>query len=235
MPTENPVSVNPVSLDRHLVYGRKNRKLSSAQKKCLEDLSALYAIETPYSRLSARILFGKDCPLWLEIGFGKGEHLLKQAASNPDVGIIGCEPFLAGLSAALGGIRDLNSQMVRVYRGSAVDILNYLPKHCLSRVFLLHPDPWPKRRHAARRFITSDRLNLLRAKMEPGAELRIGTDHPVYLRWTLGLMKDREDFTWMACAANDWQLPPDDWPLSRYAKKAISEGRQLWFLRFIAS
>ena len=182
--------------------------------------------------LDAPTLFGDARPLWLEIGFGSGEHLAAQAAANPDVGLIGAEPFLNGVVGALGHVQAQALGNVRVHMGDALDVLDRLPDAGLARAFLLHPDPWPKMRHAKRRFVNPGPLDLLAAKLMPGAELRIGTDHPVYCRWTLLQMAQRRDFEWLAASPADWQVRPDNWPPTRYETKARRLGHEVWYLRF---
>lgn len=171
-------------------------------------------------------------PLWFEIGFGSGEHLAAQAAANPGVGLIGCEPFLNGVVGALGHIREHDLANVRLHMGDALDVLERLPDASLSRVFLLHPDPWPKARHAKRRFVNPGPLDLIAAKLAPGGELRIGTDHATYCRWTLMQMGNRADFDWLAASPADWQVRPADWPQTRYEAKARRLGHEVWYFRY---
>ncbi len=182
--------------------------------------------------LDAPTLFGDDRPLWFEIGFGSGEHLAAQAAANPHVGLIGAEPFLNGFVGALGHIRDGGLTNVRLYTGDALDVLDRLPDGGLARAFLLHPDPWPKARHAKRRFINPGPLALLAAKLAPGSELRIGTDDATYCRWTLFQMAAQRDFVWTATTPADWQERLADWPATRYEAKARRAGREVWYFTF---
>ena len=186
----------------------------------------------PPGPLSAATLFTDSRPLWLEIGFGSGEHLAAQAAANPQVGVIGAEPFLNGVVGALGHVQTQALGNIRLHMGDALDVLDRLPDASLARAFLLHPDPWPKTRHAKRRFVNPGPLGLLAAKLMPGAELRIGTDHPVYCRWTLLQMAQHRDFEWLAATPGDWQVRPDDWPPTRYETKARRLGHEVWYLRF---
>ena len=116
--------------------------------------------------------------------------------------------------------------------GDALDVLDRLPPASLSRAFLLHPDPWPKLRHARRRFVNPGPLDLLASRLQQGAELRIGTDHPVYVRWTLMQMARRADFVWQAGGPADWQQRPADWPQTRYEAKARRLGHEVWYLRY---
>lgn len=186
--------------------------------------------------LDTAVLFGDASdamrPLWFEIGFGSGEHLAAQAAANPGVGLIGCEPFLNGVVGALGHIREHDLTNVRLHMGDALDVLERLPDASLSRVFLLHPDPWPKARHAKRRFVNPGPIDLIAAKLAPGGELRIGTDHTIYCRWTLMQMGLRDDFDWLAASSADWQFRPADWPQTRYEAKARRLGHEVWYFRY---
>lgn len=168
----------------------------------------------------------------LEIGFGKGEHLLAQAARRPEIGHIGCEPFVNGVAAALDGIEKAGTENIRIYPDDALHLLAALPDACLDTVWLIHPDPWPKTRHAKRRFVAPERLDLLARVLRPGGELVIVTDHPVYRRWTAMHLIGREDFRWTATTATDWRTPHPGWSETRYAVKAAREGRQDTFLRY---
>lgn len=214
------------------LYGRRQgHALRKGQAALVEDL--LPRVTVPATGpLDAAGLFGDARPLWLEIGFGAGEHLAGQAAAHPGTGLIGCEPFLNGVVGALNHIRDGGLDNVRLHMGDALDVLDRLPAASLDRAFLLHPDPWPKARHARRRFVNHGPLDLLASRLRPGAELRIGTDHPIYLRWTLMVMAARADFTWTATTPADWQQRPDDWPPTRYEAKARRLGHEVWYLRY---
>lgn len=214
------------------LYGRRQgHALRLGQAALVEDLLPRVAVPAA-GPLDAAALFGEMRPLWLEIGFGAGEHLAAQAAANPAVGLIGCEPFLNGVVGALNYVRDGALDNVRLYMGDALDVLDRLPPASLDRAFLLHPDPWPKLRHAKRRFINPEPLDLLASRLMSGAELRIGTDHPVYVRWTLMQMARRTDFVWEAAVPADWQERPADWPPTRYEAKARRQGHEVWYLRY---
>ncbi|MDT7934540.1 MAG: tRNA (guanosine(46)-N7)-methyltransferase TrmB [Sphingomonadaceae bacterium] len=221
---------DPASIRR--LYGRRQgHALRPGQQRLLDEL--LPRVSVPAAGpLGAGALFGDDRPLALEIGFGAGEHLAAQAEAAPDTGFIGCEPFLNGVVGALAQIDRRGLANVRLYMGDALDVLERLPDASLARVFLLHPDPWPKARHAKRRFVNPGPLELLAAKLMPGAELRIGTDHPVYLRWTLMQMAAHPAFRWRAATPADWQHRPADWPETRYGAKARRLGHELWYLRY---
>lgn len=214
------------------MYGRRQgHALRKGQAALVDDLLPRVAVPETGS-VDAPALFGAPRPLWLEIGFGSGEHLAAQAAAHPATGLIGCEPFLNGVVGALNHIRDGGLENVRLHMGDALDVLDRLAPASLDRAFLLHPDPWPKARHARRRFVNPGPLDLLASRLKPGAELRIGTDHPVYLRWTLMQMASRSDFAWQAAIPADWSERPADWPPTRYEAKALRKGHEVWYLRY---
>ncbi len=192
----------------------------------------LPSLAVPDGPLDATRLFGDDVPLELEIGFGAGEHLAAQAVLHPDHGFIGCEPFLNGVVGALGHVRAHGLTNVRIHMGDALDVLRRLPDACLTRVYLLHPDPWPKARHAKRRFINTGPLDLVAAKLKPGGEFRFGTDHPVYVAHAMMIMNGRSDFDWQVETADDFLVRPGDWPETRYERKARRLGHEVWYFRW---
>ncbi|MGP7795891.1 tRNA (guanine(46)-N(7))-methyltransferase TrmB [Sphingomonas sp. CLY1604] len=222
---------DPVTIRR--LYGRRQgHKLRAGQAALVED--SLAAVSVPEAGpLDAARLFGADRPLELEIGFGAGEHLAGQAAMRPDTGFIGCEPFLNGVVGALGHIRDGGLANVRLHMGDALDVIERLPDASLSRVYLLHPDPWPKARHAKRRMVNHGPLDAIAAKLKPGAEFRLGTDDPTYCRWSMMVMNQRRDFAWTAREPADFLTRPDDWPETRYERKARRQGHEVWYFRYI--
>ena len=215
---------------RRLFGRRQNHALRAGQAALVEALLPRLAV--PDGPLDARALFGDDRPLWFEIGFGAGEHLAAQAAAHPEVGLIGCEPFLNGVVGLLGHVQGGRLDNVRIHMGDALDVLERLTDGAVARGFLLHPDPWPKARHAKRRFVNPGPLALLAAKLAPGAELRIGTDDPVYCRWTLMQMAAHPAFEWLAETPADWQQRPADWPPTRYEAKARRQGHEVWYFRY---
>ena len=220
---------DPTTIGR--LYGRQSgHRLRAGQAALVEEF--LPRLSVPEGPLSAAALFGDERPLELEIGFGAGEHLARQGAMRPIHGFIGCEPFLNGVVGALQHIRDDGLANVRLHMGDALDVLARLPDGSLSRVYLLHPDPWPKARHAKRRFMNPGPLDRIAAKLKPGGEFRFGTDHPVYLRWALMQMQRRRDFEWLVSDGRDFQTRPDDWPETRYERKARAQGHEVWYFKF---
>jgi tRNA (guanine-N7-)-methyltransferase len=221
---------DPASIRR--LYGRRTgHKLRIGQAALVEDLLPQLAVPET-GPLDAACLFGNDRPLWLEIGFGRGEHMAAQAAANPNVGIIGAEPFLDGVVGALLEVRDRGLTNIRLHNGDALDVLDRLPDASLDRVFLLHPDPWPKARHAKRRFANPGPLAIIARVLKPGGEFRLGTDHPVYCRWTMLQMAQSPHFDWLAESPVDFQVRPDDWPQTRYEAKARRLGHEVWYFRY---
>ena len=212
-------------------YGRrKGHALSARQKNLLKNLLPNLAIELPREEgrsLDPGALFGPTkSACWLEIGFGKGEHLAWQAKRHPQVGFIGCEPYVNGVVGLLIKIEEQNLSNIRICPDEAQPLLAALPRHSLGRVFLLHPDPWLKRRHQDRRFVSQENLDRLAYVMVSGAELRIGTDSSQYVEWTKKQMARRSDFRLMTewAAADSDSEGPDDWPPTRYETKAKRQG-----------
>ena len=169
--------------------------------------------------------------VWLEVGFGGGEHLAWQAEANPNIGVIGAEPYVSGMAKLLSKIAERNAANIRLYPEDATDIIAALPDASLSRVFILFPDPWPKTRHHKRRFLQTAMLDALARVMKPGAELRFATDDKGYLVWALERLMAHPCFAWTAQGARDWRERTPDWPQTRYEAKAL-HGVPV-FLRFV--
>lgn len=224
-------SGDPLTLNR--LYGRSSgHKLRKGQQELVERL--LPALEVPLEgEISARSLFGEERPLHFEIGFGSGEHLADRADTLPDQGFIGAEPFLNGVATALGHIRDKRLANVRLWRGDALEVLRRVPDASLSFLYLLHPDPWPKARHAKRRMVNDGPVSLFAAKLRSGGEFRLATDDPTYLAWALMIMqRHRETFEWLAEKPGDFLEPSGGWIETRYGAKSRREGRRPYYLRY---
>ena len=164
--------------------------------------------------------------VWLEIGFGGGEHLAWQAAHNRNIHFIGCEPFINGVGKALMLIDDEKLENIKLHANDARAVLDWLEPASIDRAFVLYPDPWPKKRHHKRRFLDVKNFNRLARVLKPGAELRIATDIGDYARHILVAYRACGQFTWTANSPDDWRVRPDDWPTTRYEQKAIREGRK---------
>jgi len=220
-------------------YGRfKGKGLRPSQQAYLdEDLAKLspgpvgWDVNSEREAIDLEALFGAR-DVWLEIGFGGGEHMVHQAVANPDVGIIGCEPYINGVAMLLGKIRDSGAQNIAVHPGDARDMFDVLPAGSISRAFLLYPDPWPKKRHHRRRFVTPEHLEPLSKVLKKGAIFRVATDIPDYVRQTLEQVP-RHGFQWLAERPSDWREPWKDWISTRYEEKALREGRTPHYLTFI--
>jgi tRNA (guanine-N7-)-methyltransferase len=221
---------DPLSIRR--LYGRRQgHPLRAGQAELVETLLPRLAVPET-GPLDAQALFGGDRPLALEIGFGRGEHLGWQAANDRTTGFVGCEPFLDGMVGACMQVRDRALDNVRLHLGDALDVIERLPDASLSRAWLLHPDPWPKVRHAKRRFMNAGPIGLIAAKLRPGGSFRFGTDHPVYCRWAMMVMAAMPQFEWQATRPRDFLVRPDDWPETRYEAKARAAGREVWYFDY---
>ena len=219
-------------------YGRiRGKKLKPAQARYLdEDLSSLspglvsWEDNPDRAPLDLGARFGGR-PVWLEIGFGGGEHMVHQAKANPGIGIIGAEPYINGVAMLLGKIRRAGVSNLAIHPGDARDLFDVLPDGSIDRAFLLYPDPWPKKRHHRRRFVTAEHLDPLARVLKPGAIFRVATDIPDYVRQTLEEVP-KAGFCWLAESASDWRAPWGDWLSTRYEQKALREGRQPHYLTF---
>lgn len=217
------------------LYGRRHgKKLKPNQARLLETLLPRLAVpgvaplDNP-DRAPLAPLFPDGRPLWLEVGFGGGEHMVAQALAHPEVGILGCEPFVNGVAMALGRIDAGGVTNVRLHPGDARDLIELLPGDGLARVFLLYPDPWPKARHLRRRFMNPENLALLARTMAPGAELRVATDIADYADHARAVGEAAPGF---ARVARDESRPWDGWPGTRYEAKALLAGRTPQYLTF---
>lgn len=222
---------DPMTMRR--LYGRQTgHKLRVGQAELVERL--LPQVSVPETGpVDSTTLFGEPGrTLHFEIGFGSGEHMAYRADMLPDHGFIGCEPFLNGVVGALGHVREGPLTNVRLHMGDALDVLERVPDGALSFVYLLHPDPWPKARHAKRRMVNDGPLDLIAAKLKPGGEFRLGTDDPTYCRWSMMVMNRRRDFEWLATGPDDFLRRPGGWPETRYEAKARRQGHEVWYFRY---
>lgn len=211
-------------------YGRRRgKKLRPGRERLMEDVLPRISIK-PGMPVTEQ--FPPDIrELWMEIGFGGGEHLAAQAQAHPDVGIIGCEPFLNGVAKLLSLLDENKSQNVRIYADDARDIFPDVADGALDRAFILFPDPWPKAKHHKRRLIQTPLLDDLARMLKDGGEFRFASDHMGYVRWVLSFALKHPDFEWMAEGPSDWRDPPDDWTRTRYQQKALA-GDVMVYLRF---
>ena len=230
-----PMSEFDPTPPRRNFYGRRHGKtLRQSQKGYLsEDLGSLrprgITIQDNPERMGVApgTIFGDDRPIWLEVGFGGGEHMVHMAARYPEIGIIGCEPFINGVAMLLGKIRAAGVENVSVHPGDARDLMDVFPDASIDKAFLNYPDPWPKARHHRRRFVTPEHLIPLARVMKPGAEFRVATDIPDYVRQTLEEVPPA-GFDLVAEGPEPW----DDWLSTRYEQKALREGRVPHYVTF---
>jgi tRNA (guanine-N7-)-methyltransferase len=219
---------------RRILYGRRRgRPLHRGQQRLIDTLLPRLAVTLPRTgTLDPAGLFDpRPSEVWLEIGFGGGEHLAAQAAAHRDIGLIGCEVFENGIAKLLGDIERQHLANIRILTDDARLLLAILPQASIGRVFILFPDPWPKQRHHKRRIVTGETLGALAALMTDGGELRLATDDVDYLGWMLARVPLHPDFVWLAGRPSDWRIRPADWPATRYESKAIAAGRWPYFLR----
>lgn len=221
---------------RPRLYGRrKGHRLRKGKQTLVETLLPELRVALPEQggRIDPAALFDRPVEdLWLEIGFGGGEHLAAQASQHPTVGLIGCEPFLNGIASLLDHVAQGGLRNVRILPDDARPLIAALPDASVGRVFLLFPDPWPKKRHERRRFVGPENLDALARVMRDGAEFRVASDDMGYIRWSLAHLTDHPAFEWTARGADDWRERTPDWPPTRYEMKAIRQGRRPVFLRF---
>lgn len=216
---------------RRALYGRsKGKKLRSHHADLMRDLAP--RLEADLAALREGRLFAPGRELWLEIGFGGAEHLLARAAERPDVGFIGCEPFVNGVAKLMAGIEARGLDNIRVRADDATALIEAAPDGCFSRIYLLYPDPWPKRRQQKRRFVSEKNVEALARVLRPGGELRFATDIDDYAGWTLRRLLASPDFVWTAKTADDWRQPWEGWAPTRYEAKARAEGRGSAYLTF---
>lgn len=224
---------------RRHVYGRtKGKTLKPRQANLMETLFPRVSISLGEGAIDPLALFPAGTrEVRLEIGFGGGEHLAWQAGRNPDVGFLGCEPFVNGVAKLVAEIADRDLANVRILADDARFLLEKLAPASLSRVVILYPDPWPKKRHRKRRFVNAETLVLIARALMDGGELRFASDIPDYVAWTLAHIrrhngKGEACFEWQAEGPADWRIRPEDQPRTRYEAKAVREGRKPAYLRF---
>jgi len=215
---------------------RKGKKLRAGQDELIQNLlPAIRAIPgqdlpSQFPNRAAREASGE---IWLEIGFGGGEHLAAQARAHRDVNIVGCEPFVNGMAKLLAVIEHEGLDNIRVWDDDVTDLLPTLPDASFDRVYILYPDPWPKRRQRKRRLVSDEMLETLARVMKPGAELRFASDIDDYIGWVLTRILRSRHFRWTATRADDWRKAYEGWPGTRYEAKAIREGRVPSYLTFV--
>jgi tRNA (guanine-N7-)-methyltransferase len=213
---------------------RKGHKLRAHQADLIERLLPHLALDIQ-AQAPASLAELFDPPveaMRLEIGFGGGEHLVAEAQKLPHTGFVGCEPYVNGMAKILAQIEAHNIGNIRLFAGDAADLLGWLPPKSLVRIDLIHPDPWPKRRHWKRRFVQDATVKAMARVVKRGGEFRFVSDIDDYCAWTLAHLLCSPDFHWLAERADDWRLPWDGYTMTRYGRKAEREGRVANYLRF---
>jgi len=216
------------------LYGRRQDKpLKPRQARLMETLLPRVSTPDPAAGpIDPAALFPWADEIWLEVGFGGGEHLAWQAGRHPNVGLIGAEPFVNGVAKLLVKIEDEQLGNVRIRFGDARPLMEALPEAALARIFVLHPDPWPKKRHHKRRMISPWFFSEAARLLKSGGELRVASDIDDYSAWTLMHARNAPAFEWTASRADDWRSRPADWPQTRYEAKSLKEGRTPVYLIF---
>jgi tRNA (guanine-N7-)-methyltransferase len=219
---------------QRFVYGRRrSQRLRPGRRRLLAERLPQVELTVPQSgRINTATLFGDQRPLWLEIGFGGGEHLAQQAAAHPDRGLIGCEPYISGVARLLALAEAQALTNLRIVVDDARLLLDALPDGCLERIFVLFPDPWPKARHHKRRIVNPATAAQFARLLRPGGELRLATDDMGYVRAMLLALLPLREFAWLARGPADWRARVPDWPPTRYEDKAQKAGRPCVYLRF---
>ncbi|HFD16519.1 MAG TPA: tRNA (guanosine(46)-N7)-methyltransferase TrmB [Rhodospirillales bacterium] len=219
---------------RRVLYGRRHgHRLRPGRRRLLEERLPRLEIRLPEGEpLDPAALFGDRRPVWLEIGFGDGAHLAAQAAAHPGIGFIGVEPFVNGVAALLARIDREGLANIRIFTDDARLLLGALPDASVARLFVLFPDPWPKRRHHKRRLVNRATVAEFARILTPGGELRLATDDAGYARWMLEALLAEPRLDWLAERAADWRERPADQPPTRYEAKALAAGRRPVHLRF---
>jgi tRNA (guanine-N7-)-methyltransferase len=214
---------------------RKGHKLRNHQADLIDNLLPHLALDIgggPAPANFGELFEGEIDDVRLEIGFGGGEHLIAEAQAFPQTGFIGCEPYVNGMAKILTQIEALNIGNIRLYAGDAAELLAWAPPRSMARIDLIHPDPWPKRRHWKRRFVQDATVAAMARIIKAGGEFRFVSDIDDYCAWTLAHLLRSPDFFWTAARAIDWRQPWEGYTMTRYGRKAEREGRVAAYLRF---
>lgn len=229
-------SSSPEDVNKPLFYGRrKGKSLKNSRQAAYDEVLQWAQIKLPAGNapIDPKSLF--DFPvkeIWLEVGFGNGEQLEYQAMDNPDIGMIGCEPFVNGVAGLCLSIRDKGIKNIRIFQDDARLLMARLPDKCLARTFVLNSDPWPKKKHHKRRFIQTETLDTLHRLMVKGSELRLSSDDPSLAAWQMEKPYTHPGYEWLAKSPADWRNCPPDMIRTRYQGKGLVAGRPTIFANF---
>lgn len=227
------MKTSSADLVRRVVYGRRQgHKLHPRQAELVDSMLPGLRLGDVTPTPEQAFDFAPSS-LVLEIGFGGGEHLAARAKAAPDTGFIGCEPFLNGVAKLLMAIERDDLRNIRIHDDDARDLMEALPDGCLDRIYLLYPDPWPKKRHHKRRFVNPTNLAQFFRLLKPDAELLVASDIADYICWSLAQIRAHGGFVWQAHRADDWRCPPAGWVGTRYEVKAKQAGRIPTYLTFL--
>jgi tRNA (guanine-N7-)-methyltransferase len=234
-------SKDPSLKREYMLYGRRGRALSHEKQAYIDTLTekryGFTVADIPEILSMCSLSSPQKAPAYkalrLEIGFGSGDHLAHQAFVNPDVLFLGVEPFLNGFAGTLEKFAEKNLDNVKVLQGDARVLLDALPDNCLERIYLLYPDPWPKKRHSHRRFVQLKTLESFWRVLAVQGMLHIASDIPEYIRWSLSHLYNQNKFQWLAQSQQDWFTPFENWCGTKYERKALREGRTPYYLSFI--
>lgn len=240
-----------MNVDKPKFFGRRKGRTIHKAKSFLLDvfLPSVLLNAQKNKKIEHYFPVAKD-KYCLEIGFGDGAHLAQIAKAQPNNGFIGVEVYKNGVANLLSLITGVNeaqegklpqkaeilpdrSDNIRIYDDDVRLLFSLLPDNCFDKIYLLFPDPWPKKKHAGRRFVNPENLKELARLLKKGGILQIATDHQVYKRWVLEQMRNNSDFKWTAKTSDDWRYPPADWFETKYQLKAIREGRKPVFFEFV--
>lgn len=214
---------------------RRGKTLRRGPRELIETLLPRLAVAAPEpgAVLDPRTLFAAPVrAVWLEIGFGGGEHAAAQAQAHPDVGLLACEVFVNGIASLLGHIDRAGIESIRIWPEDVRRLFPALPDAAFERIFVLFPDPWPKTRHADRRFIGPENLDTLARLLADGGELRVASDDEIYVQWAVKHLTAHPAFQWSVETLDDARIRPPEWPPTRYETKALRQGRHPAYLSF---
>lgn len=232
---QSDASVDPAARSHGSFFGRrKGHKLRAHQAELIADLlpQLSFDLAAPAPGRLVELFDGGIDQVKLEIGFGGGEHLIAEAEADPATGFIGCEPYVNGMAKILAQIEARGLRNIRLVAGDAAELLAWAPPASLQRIDLIHPDPWPKRRHWKRRFVQDATVVAMARVLCHDGAFRFVSDIDDYCAWTLAHLLRSRDFVWTAERAADWKLPFPGYTMTRYGRKAEREGRRAAYLHF---